>query len=42
MNNQNNKIGILENMNKRVKKLSIIDLKLIQGATIFGILIVQR
>jgi hypothetical protein len=35
-------MGILENMNKRVKKFSILDVKLAQGAAIFGALIVAK
>jgi len=35
-------MGILENMNKRVKKFSILDVKLAQGAAIFGVLIVAK
>jgi len=34
--------GIWENMNKRVKKFSILDIKLAQGAAIFGTLIVVK
>ena len=35
-------MGIVENMNQRVKKLSIFDFKLAQGATIFFVLVVVK
>jgi len=35
-------MGFLENMNKRAKKFSILDLKLAQGAAMFVILIVAK
>ncbi|MBI4721516.1 MAG: hypothetical protein HY769_00685 [Candidatus Stahlbacteria bacterium] len=35
-------MGIWENMNKRVKKLSILDVKLAQGAAMFAALIVAK
>jgi hypothetical protein len=36
------KMGFLEDMDKRVKKLGIIDLKLAQGAAMFGALIIAK
>ena len=36
------KMGIIENMNQRVKKFSIFDVKLAQGASIFFILIIVK
>lgn len=36
------KMRFLENMNKRVKKLSILDVKLVQGAAIFAALIIVK
>jgi hypothetical protein len=35
-------MGLLENMTKRAKKFSILDLKLAQGATMFVALIVVK
>lgn len=35
-------MGILENMNGRVKKFSYLDVKLAQGAAIFMVLIVAK
>jgi hypothetical protein len=36
------KMGILEDMNQRVKKFSIIDVKLAQGAAMFLVLIIAK
>jgi len=36
------KMGFLEDMNQRVKKFSIIDIKLAQGAAMFFALIIAR
>jgi len=36
------KMGLLEDMDKRVKKFGIIDVKLAQGAAMFGALIVAK
>jgi len=36
------KMGLLEDMNQRVKKLGIIDLKLAQGAAMFFALVIAK
>jgi len=36
------KMGLLEEMNQRVKKFGIIDVKLAQGAAMFGALIIAK
>ena len=36
------KMGFLEDMDKRVKKFGIIDVKLAQGAAMFGALIIAK
>jgi len=36
------KMGFLEDMDKRVKKFSFIDVKLAQGAAMFGALIIAK
>jgi hypothetical protein len=36
------KMGILENMNQRVKKFSLIDVKLAQGVAMFFALIIAK
>jgi len=36
------KMGLLEDMDKRVKKFGIIDVKLAQGAAMFGALIIAK
>ncbi len=35
-------MGLLENMNRRVKKFGIIDVKLAQGAAMFFVLIIAK
>ncbi len=35
-------MGLLEDMDKRVKKFSLIDVKLAQGAAMFGALIIAK
>jgi hypothetical protein len=36
------KMGLLDDMDKRVKKFGIIDVKLAQGAAMFGALIIAK